>query len=100
MKSAKDILKEQKSLFEEKGKYITKEYQDYGYRLALRLNDLSHKSLYIKIAKEENRTLIENALSFSLDYPKAKSKAKIFMWKLKELKDKRSEESKDSEPEK
>jgi hypothetical protein len=94
MKTAKEILKGQQGLFEEKAKYVTKEFQDYGYRLALRLNDLSHKSLYIKLAKEENRTLLENALSFALDYPKAKSKPKIFMWKLKELKEKHEKPAK------
>jgi predicted metal-dependent phosphoesterase TrpH len=50
--------------------------------------------LYIKLAKEENRTLLENALSFALDYPKAKSKPKIFMWKLKELKEKHEKPAK------
>lgn len=99
MKSAKDILKQQQGLFEEKAKYVTKEFQDYGYRLALRLDDLSHKSLYIKLAKKENRTLLENALSFALDYPKAKSKPKIFMWKLKDLKEKRKAKGKSNDPE-
>ncbi|MFH1547079.1 MAG: hypothetical protein ABIC57_01180 [bacterium] len=87
MRRAEDILKEQQDLFGGKGKYVTTEFQDYGYRLAIRLNDLPHKALYIKLAKNEPRALIENALSFAADYPKAKNKAKIFMWKLKELKD-------------
>lgn len=67
-------------------KYVTKEFQDFGYRLAMNLNDLQHKSLYIKLAKQEKRSLIEKALRFTADYPNAKSKGKIFMWKLKELK--------------
>jgi len=37
---------------ENKG-YISQEFQDYGYRLALDLDDLEHKSLYIKMAKNE-----------------------------------------------
>lgn len=86
MKSVKDLLKQQQDLFGDKGKYVTTEFQDYGYRLAIRLNDMSHKALYIKLAKNEPRALIENALSFATDYPKAQNKAKIFMWKLKELK--------------
>ncbi len=97
MRSAKDILKEQRELFGGKPKYVTKEFQDYGYRLAIRLNDLSHKALYIKLAKEEPRSLLEDALSFAVDYPKAKNKAKIFMWKLKQLKDGRGSSKKDSE---
>lgn len=77
-------------------KYVTKEFQDYGYRLAMNLNDLAHKSLYIKLAKKESRTLIEKALRFTADYPNAKSKGKIFMWKLKELK---AEQKKATPPE-
>lgn len=66
-------------------KYVTKEYQDFGYRLALQLDDLKHKSLYIKLAKEEKRFLLESALRYASDYPKVRNKARIFMWKLKEL---------------
>ena len=29
---------------EDKGGYITKEFQDYGYRLAVALDDMKHKS--------------------------------------------------------
>ena len=71
---------------EDKGGYITQEFQDYGYRLAHELNDLQHKSLYIKMAKEEKRELLERALTFVKDADNAKSKARLFMWKLKELK--------------
>ena len=66
--------------------YVTKEFQDFGYRLALQLDDLKHKSLYMKLAKTEDRRLLEQALQFTADYPKAQSKGRIFMWKLKELK--------------
>ncbi|MBD3280135.1 hypothetical protein GF389_01250 [Candidatus Dojkabacteria bacterium] len=67
-------------------KYVRHEFQDYGYRLAVKLNDLEHKSLYIKLAKNEKRPLLDQALSYTLDYPKARNKAKIFMWKLGDLK--------------
>ncbi|MBD3362167.1 hypothetical protein GF362_00425 [Candidatus Dojkabacteria bacterium] len=89
-KTAKEILLSNDWLDERKksAKYITKEYQDYGVRLAHKLNDPDHKSLYIKLAKEEKRGLLEKAASFALDYPNAKSKAKVFMWKLKELRKK------------
>lgn len=69
----------------DKGGYITQEFQDYGYRLALALNDLKHKSLYIKMAKEIKRSILEQALSFVKD-AQARSKAKLFMWKIKQLK--------------
>jgi hypothetical protein len=72
---------------EDKGGYITQEFQDYGYRLAVSLDDLAHKSLYIRMAKTVNRTILEHALSFVSD-SQAKSKARLFMWKVKELKKK------------
>lgn len=68
------------------GGYISREFQDFGYRLAVELDDLAHKSLYIKMAKEEDRGVLEAARSFVLDAHHAKSKAKLFMWKVKELK--------------
>ena len=67
-------------------KYVSREYQDYGYRLAAELNDLEHKSLYIKLAKQEKRALLEQARSFVID-SQAKSKAKLFMWKCKQLRE-------------
>jgi hypothetical protein len=70
---------------DDKGGYITQEFQDFGYRLAVELDDLKHKSLYIKMAKETNRQVLESALSFVKD-AQAKSKARLFMWKVKELK--------------
>lgn len=69
---------------EDKGGYITREFQDFGYRLATELNDMKHKSLYIKMAKEIDRALLERALSFVSD-SQADSKAKLFMWKVKQL---------------
>jgi hypothetical protein len=70
---------------EDKGGYITREFQDYGYRLAVALEDLPHKALYIKMAKDVERAILEKALSFVTD-AHAQSKAKLFMWKVKELK--------------
>lgn len=71
---------------EDKGGYITQEFQDYGYRLARELDDLKHKSLYIKMAKQEKREHLERALTFVKDAENAKSKARLFMWKLQEIK--------------
>lgn len=70
---------------EDSGGYITREFQDYGYRLALSLDDLPHKSLYIKMAKEVPRGLLEQALSYVSDAAAVKSKAKLFMWRLRQL---------------
>ncbi len=71
---------------EDKGGYITQEFQDFGYRMAMELDDPSHKSLYMRIAKKEKRGLLEKALSFVADAPNVKSKGRLFMWKLKQLK--------------
>lgn len=88
--SAKTGFQLAQSLFndyklEDKGGYITQEFQDYGYRLAVSLDDLSHKALYIKMAKEVDRAILDKALSFVAD-SQAKSKARLFMWKVKQLK--------------
>lgn len=94
MKNIKKILKEQQEELFNRQKYITREFQDYGYRLAVKLNDLEHKSLYIKLAKNEERAFLDQALSFAIDYPKAENKGKIFMWKLKELREEHAKKSK------
>jgi len=69
-----------------KAKYISREFQDYGYRLAQELNDLEHKALYIKLAKELPRRLLEEARNFVKDASNVKNPAKLFMWKIKNLK--------------
>jgi len=70
----------------DKKKYISREFQDYGYRLAVELDDLGHKSLYIKLAKEAPRKLLEEAKAFVKEAYEVKNKARLFMWKLKQLK--------------
>lgn len=76
----------EKYRLEDKGGYISQEFQDYGYRLALALDDMKHKSLYIKMAKREPRGLLERALSYVSDAKEVQSKARLFMWKLQQLK--------------
>ena len=68
------------------GKYISQEFQDYGYRLAVDLNDMDHKSLYIRMAKTVPRQILEQARAFAVDAEHAKSKGRLFMWKVGELK--------------
>ena len=70
---------------EDKGGHITREFQDYGYRLALELNDLKSKSMYIKLAKEVDRPLLEKAKVFVNEANKVKHKGKLFMWALNKL---------------
>ncbi len=85
MQSLKNILKD----FDwDKKKYISKEFQDYGYRLAEELGDLGHKALYIKLAKEIPRTILEQARNYVKDASNARSKARLFMWRVKFLREK------------
>ena len=85
MKSISQVLEETKGIKRPKNLY--KEFQQYGVFLADSLNDPKHYSLYIKLAKEVDRKLLEEALTFTKGYTTAKSKAKVFMWRLKKLKE-------------
>ena len=76
----------------QKAKYMTKEYQLYGMRLAGKLDDSKRASMYIKWAKEKPRHILEIAYSFTIDYPNAKDKSRIFMWKVKELEEGKTDE--------
>ncbi len=83
-------------LFGNKHKYISKEYQSYGLRLAGKLGDKKRATMYIKWAKEKPRGILEQALSFTSDYPNAKDKSRIFMWKVKELEKENTEKREES----
>lgn len=69
-----------------KQRRISREWQDFAYRLALELDDLAHTSLYMKMCKDYPRGVLEEARSFVAD-SNAKSKGKLFMWKVKEIRD-------------
>ena len=84
MQSLKSILQNKDS---DRDKYVSREFQKYGYDLAVELGDLEHKALYIKMAKELPRDILEKAKNFVKD-SRARSRARLFMWKLKELRNK------------
>lgn len=86
-----DILKDFKP---EEDKYISREFQKYGYDLAKELGDMKNKSLYIKLAKETPRGLLEESRNFVKSAYDVKSPPKLFMWKLAELKKRGKEEIK------
>lgn len=73
-------------LEETKQKRITREFQDYAYRLAVALDDTAHTPIYMRIVKNNSRELVEAAKSFVMD-SNATSKARLFMWKLKQIKE-------------
>lgn len=83
-KAVGQILK--KYQVDDKNKYISREFQDYGYRLAEALDDVKQASLYIKLAKEMSRAWLEEAKNFVKDAKNVRSKPKLFMWKLKQIK--------------
>lgn len=84
MKKIGQIIAEKQ--FPDRPKNLFTEFQVYGVYLAESLNDTKHYSLYIKLAKQHDRAILEEALSYAKGYISAKSKAKVFMWKLTSLK--------------
>lgn len=83
MKPIAKILDQTKNI--QRPKNLSKEFQYYGCFLAESLEDTKHYSLYIKLAKQTDRGILENALNYVKGYHQAKSKARIFMWRLKQL---------------
>lgn len=84
MQKVGDIIRKYK--IDDTDKFVSREFQKYAYDLAVELEDLPHKSLYMKLAKDTPRILLEKARSFVKDATNAKSKGRLFMWKLSELK--------------
>lgn len=73
-------------LGEEKQKRISREFQDYAYRLAVALDDTAHTPIYMRMAKSTPREILEKAKSFVID-SNARSKARMFMWKVRQIKE-------------
>lgn len=84
MQKIGDII--QKYKLDDTDKYVSREFQKYAYELAEELGDMAHKSLYMKLAKETPRGLMETARSFVKDAANARSKGRLYMWKLQQLK--------------
>jgi hypothetical protein len=82
MQSIGDVLKKFSPV---EDKYVSREFQSYGIYLAEELKDEKHIALYIKLAKTVPRAILDKSLSFVKD-SKATSKAKLFMWKMKQIK--------------
>ncbi len=84
MKKIGTIIDQAKSA--KRAKNISREFQMFGVYLAESLDDTQHYSLYIKLAKTYERGLLDEALSFVKGSSSVKSKGRLFMWKLKQLK--------------
>jgi hypothetical protein len=83
VKSLSDIL--QKRTFKRDFRN-SNEFQAYGNRLAEEFGDTKHRALYIKLAKTEDRNLLEAAREYVMASEKATTKGRLFMWKLTQLK--------------
>jgi len=64
----------------------TYEFQAYGNRLAHELDDEKRRSLYIKMAKNEDRDLLEQAREFVVGQDYVTTKGRLFMWRFSQLK--------------
>jgi len=84
MKKLSQIIIETKH--KDRPKNLSQEFQVFGVYLAESLDDTKHYSLYIKLAKLTPRHLLEEALTYTKGYLKARNKAKVFMWRLEQLK--------------
>lgn len=85
--SAADILKSKEftEAHAKAQKHVKHEFQDYAYRLAHKLGDLKHRAIYMRLAKDVPRALLEQAMGFATDFRDEPNKGRLFMWKLKQL---------------
>ncbi len=83
-KSLADIFKTKK----DGTKYVNHEFQVFGHFLASQM-DVPKKEfgLFIRLAKKEDRNLLQKTLEFVKGVSNPKSKVKLFMWKLSKLKE-------------
>ena len=81
-------LEKYKETIEKRQKYVKNEYQSYGLDLAKELGDWDNRSLYIRLAKNTDRKILEQARYFVKDQNPGtiKTPYKLFMWKLRQLK--------------
>ena len=74
-------------------RFISREFQKYAYDLAEELQDLDHKSLYMRLVKITPRHLIEQARYFVKDAQNVQNRGRLFMWKLSQLKKEHKEKA-------
>lgn len=84
-----DQLEKFKETLKKRQKYVKNDFQAYGLELAQELDDWKNRSLYIRLAKNTDRKIVEKARYFVKDQNPGSIKTpyKLFMWKLKQLKE-------------
>lgn len=77
-----------KETIDKRQKYVKNEFQSYGLDLAKELGDWQNRSLYLRLAKNTPREILEKARLFVKDQSpgSVKSPSRLFMWKLKQIK--------------
>lgn len=82
-------LEKYKETIEKRQKYVKMEYQAYGLELAKELGDWKNRSIYIRLAKNMDRKILEQARYFVKDQNPGtvKTPYKLFMWKLRQLRE-------------
>lgn len=84
--SLQDLL--EKYQVGQSGKYISQEFQDFAYRLAVDLQgsspDAKTIGMCMRLVKNKPRGLLEQAQSFVRD-ANARNKIALFLWKVKQL---------------
>ena len=83
---------------EKRKKYVKQEFQAYGLELAKEMGEWGKRAMYIRLAKNTDRNLLEKAKFFVKDQRRVETPGKLFMWKLKELKDEQKEKRKKENP--
>jgi hypothetical protein len=83
-----ETLENYKKILAKRTKYVKNDYQAYGLQLASELDDWKNKSLYIRLAKTLDRKILDQAFYFVKDQTNIQTPGKLFMWKLKELRNK------------
>lgn len=83
--TAKELLASYNVLDTEKSqKHAHHEFQAFAYRLAHDLRDMENLKIYMRLARNVERSLMERAYSYALD-ANTDNKGKVFFWKVKEL---------------
>lgn len=82
--SLSEVLKKREKV--EANKFVSREFQDYGYRLACEMGEEKRKAMYIKMARDVDRKILERARSFVIDAPNVNNKGRLFVWAVGKLK--------------
>lgn len=83
----KDLVDEKLKTLGKKPVYAKHEWQDFGVRVARELGDEKKAGMYIKLTRNYGKEIVEEALDFVKEATNVKSKPRLFLWKLKKLKD-------------